>query len=145
MNNLKIKEIELMNLKDDTLMKVLKFNPYDCDKVIFKYNDDISEEDISKKIMYLSNIYCELLKLLHDKYHDWKFDKNKHDNIWMDIKTDNLNEIISVGTEIDNISSAILMLNGDIFDVHENVTSMIYDKFEKVNEQNHWLCYNFII
>ena len=144
MKKLKVKEIELMDLKDETLMKILKFDPYDCDKVVFKYNDDISDEELHKKIVYLSDSYHELIRVLYDENHDWKFDKSKHDNVWMRIKKNDLNEIMSVGTDLKDISLIIPILNGNMFDVRENVIEIIENKFNDAKEENNWFSKKYL-
>lgn len=129
----KIKTIELYDLNDETLFKIINFSAYDCDKVIIKCNMDITQEQINDKVIYLSDIQHELYNLLYGKM-DVLYDKEKHDNIWTNVEADETNTIESITYTTDIIHRAIALLEScdDVYRLIDSLCDFVQDTFDRV-------------
>lgn len=135
----KVKTVNFMDLTDETLLNLFKFNAYDCDEVVFNYNMDIDRFEINKCILRLNKIFNEYLILLCDDYEDdyLIYDSNKHDLKWIKLDyEENTNHITSIThdyrvLEIITLLTKILLDDDIEIAFLERFDSFIFNKFEK--------------
>lgn len=106
----KIKEINIKDLSDKTLKNILKFKPYDCDKVIIKINSKITMKDIENRVLELNKIHFDLIELLCCQGDSFPSYSDKYNNCWISVDVDDNGDIDSVLNNSEEISDVIRIL-----------------------------------